>query len=99
MIRASEAGRSISDLLASEVWIMVRVLSVACVPLGAEVVGMQVHGHARGPGDVVWHLRRPHGPGPGQLPLWVEIPRQRSAGEVAQEVRDDPLLLRTAPRQ
>jgi hypothetical protein len=59
---------------------------------------MQVHGHARGPGEVSWHLRRPHGPGPGQLPLWAPatIPRPRSSPEdgvvsvlqVAEEVRD-----------
>lgn len=61
---------------------------------------MQVHGHARGPGEVSWHLRRPHGPGPGQLPLWVEIPRQRGLPEqVREEVRDHPLLLRGAPVQ
>ena len=64
-----------------------------------EVVSMQVHGHPRGPADVSAHLRRPHGPGPGQLPLWVEIPQQRAAGlsdQIRQERRDRVQLLGAA---
>jgi hypothetical protein len=61
---------------------------------------MYVTGYWRAHGWVRSHYKAPNSPGVEQLPLEeVEIPRQRSAGELAQEVRDDPLLLRAAPRE